>query len=114
MKLIDIESAEHYKWGKNCDSWKLVHEENISVKFERIPPLASEKLHIHSRSQQTFYILKGIAVFEVENKRHKVQSKQGILIDANEKHRIINETNSELDFLVISCPPTDNDRKEID
>jgi mannose-6-phosphate isomerase-like protein (cupin superfamily) len=73
MKLISAESSEHYVWGNNCDSWKLVQEENISIKFEKMPPLSSEKVHFHSRSQQTFYVLKGTVTFEVDKKKYKVE-----------------------------------------
>jgi mannose-6-phosphate isomerase-like protein (cupin superfamily) len=113
MKLIDAKSALHYTWGNNCDSWKLVDDKTISVKLEKMPANSSEKTHFHFGSQQFFYVLKGIASFDVENEKYRVKESEGIQIFPKEKHKIYNESNAEIEFLVISNPPADNDRVEI-
>ncbi|HTB31610.1 MAG TPA: cupin domain-containing protein [Bacteroidia bacterium] len=104
------ETAPHYIWGENCDSWVLANTASLSVKQENMPPGTKEQLHFHSTAQQFFFILKGTASFICDNKKDVVFAKSGILIPAGTKHFIANETKDELEFLVVSQPSTTNDR----
>ena len=105
---------KHYVWGDGCDGWNLVDEETLSVKQERIPAGSSEKRHYHEKSQQFFYILKGIATFEVEQSLITISTEQGFHIPANTKHKICNYTNEDLEFVLCSQPSTKNDRVDCD
>ena len=113
-KVIDKQTAEHYIWGDNCDSWVLADTIGLSVKQESMPTLAREKLHFHTKAQQFFYILKGSATFYLEENKITVIEQKGILIQPNTKHYIANETTEQLDFLVISQPTTNSDRTTIE
>lgn len=104
------ENSEHYHWGASCSGWHLVKTKDLSVIEELMPPNTQEQLHYHNRTQQFFYILKGQAVFEMENEVLVIQSKEGIHIQAGTKHRIKNETAENLEFLVISQPTSKEDR----
>jgi mannose-6-phosphate isomerase-like protein (cupin superfamily) len=112
-KIIDKETAEHYLWGENCDSWVLVDTEGLSIKQESMPSGTKEKLHFHKKAQQFFYILKGTATFYIDNSKVDVSEKKGIKIEPNLNHFIANETYEQLDFLVISQPTTNHDRTVI-
>jgi mannose-6-phosphate isomerase-like protein (cupin superfamily) len=105
---------KHYQWGEHCDGWNLVDEKTISVKLERMPPHTSEQKHIHQYAQQFFYILKGEAVFEIQQERICVKKEQGIHIEAGATHRIINEGPEDLEFILSSQPSTTNDRIAIE
>ena len=109
-KISDRLSSEHYFWGDQCEGWRLVDNSDLSIIEEVMPAGASEKWHIHHKASQFFFILKGIATFEFENKKTEVEPLKGIRIEAGEKHRIVNYTTEELHFLVISQPTTRNDR----
>jgi len=61
-------------------------------------------------AQQFFFILRGTAIFYFDDKKETVATQKGILIPAGTKHYIANETDEELEFLVISQPSTNNDR----
>ena len=104
------ENSEHYFWGEQCDSWVFHNNDNLVVKQEMMPPKTSEKLHFHKLAQQFFYILKGIATFELNGKTIIVQENQGLHIKPNEKHRIFNKSNFDLEFIVISEPKSHGDR----
>lgn len=65
-KIIDKQNAEHYIWGKHCDSWLLANTEGLSVKQEKMPIGEKEQLHFHTQAQQLFYILNGSATFYIE------------------------------------------------
>ncbi|CAN5724462.1 hypothetical protein BH10BAC2_BH10BAC2_42600 [soil metagenome] len=101
---------EHYQWGNGCDGWVLVDTDTLSVKQERMPPQTAEALHYHEKAQQFFFIQKGIATFEVENERFTVQAGLGFHIKAGSKHRIINNTAEDIEFILSSQPSTNTDR----
>ncbi|SRR6266498_1172380 len=110
QKVSKYEPLNHYIWGDNCEGWVLVDTETLSVKQELMPPQTAETLHYHERAQQFFFILKGIATFEVEEQGFTVHAGQGIHIEARKKHRIINNTGEDLEFILSSQPSTNNDR----
>ncbi|HEY5327877.1 MAG TPA: cupin domain-containing protein, partial [Mucilaginibacter sp.] len=76
--ITSTDNAEHYTWGAQCDGWRLLRLDTLSVIQERMPPGASEQLHFHERAQQVFYILSGTATFEVEGGIKTVKPGQSI------------------------------------
>lgn len=78
-----------------------------------MPAGTSEKLHFHKVAEQFFYILKGEAVFYINGEKFLVGQGESISIEPGVKHFISNESEEEIEFLVISNPPTDYDRIEI-
>lgn len=75
-----------------------------------MPPNTSEVKHYHNKAQQFFYILKGNAVFELDNKTVRIGEREGIHIGSQVIHQIRNEGNMDLEFLVISEPTSKGDR----
>ena len=113
-KIIERQTAEHYLWGDNCDSWVLADTLGLSVKQESMPSGTKEKLHFHTNAQQFFFILKGSATFYLEDSKIILTEEKGLLIQPKTKHFIANETSEQLEFLVISQPTTNNDRTTIE
>ena len=113
-KIIDRQTAEHYLWGDNCNSWVLADTAGLSVKQESMPSGTKEKLHFHTNAQQFFFILKGSATFYLEDSKIILTEQKGLLIQSKTKHFIANETSEQLEFLVISQPTTNNDRTTIE
>ncbi|MDR6463499.1 cupin domain-containing protein [Chryseobacterium sediminis] len=107
------DNSEHYNWGNHCDSWILKNTPSLSVKQEKMPAGTSEKLHYHQVAEQFFYILKGEAVFYINEEKYLVKQGESISIAPESKHFISNESTEEIEFLVISNPPADHDRIEI-
>ena len=107
-------SANHHSWGDGCDDWPLVDTDSLSVKQERMPAGTTENLHFHSKAQQFFYILNGTASFMIDGKKYMVTSRQGIQVNPLSKHKISNETDQDLEFLVISTPSTKADRSDLE
>src|SRR5689334_14755452 len=105
---------QHYTWGDNCDGWNLVEEGSLSVKQERMPAHTAETRHYHNQAQQFFYILRGAAQFEVEGAQIDIVAGEGIHIKSGQQHRILNNTDEELEFLLCSQPSTINDRINCD
>jgi len=107
------EPLKHYQWGNVCDSWNLVENVGLSVKQEMMPAGASEQLHYHEKSQQFFFVLAGTATFEIEGKQIEVSVHEGLHILPGQKHRIINNGSSDLEFILCSQPAIVNDRINI-
>lgn len=105
---------QHYTWGNNCDGWNLVDENALSVKQERMPAKTAETTHYHNQAQQFFYILKGVARFEINDTYVDVVAGEGIHIKPGQHHRIINDTEVDLEFILCSQPSTINDRVNCD
>ncbi len=111
MQKINKEDAlQHYNWDNNCDGWVLVDTDGLSVKQERMPQQTAEILHYHEKAQQFFFILKGIATFKVNEKVFTVKANEGFHINPGVKHRIANNSNEELEFILSSQRSTNNDR----
>ncbi|HEY4327460.1 MAG TPA: cupin domain-containing protein [Mucilaginibacter sp.] len=111
--ITSTDNAEHYVWGNQCDGWHLLKSDNLSVIQERMPPGTGEQLHFHENAQQLFYILTGTATFEIEDEIKTIGENQSIHIPKNTKHRIFNNSNADLHFLVISQPKSHGDRVNI-
>ena len=102
----------HYKWGNNCDGWNLVSKPEVAIKQELMPPKTSEKLHFHTYAEQFFFILKGEATFLIEGESLKMESNKGLQIKAGQKHKIMNLSVEDLEFILFSYPSTENDRTD--
>jgi mannose-6-phosphate isomerase-like protein (cupin superfamily) len=108
--MIGKKTAEYYTWGKNCEGWHLVKTEGFSVIQERMPPGTSETRHFHNRSRQFFYILSGTVVIEAGGKLETLKAHDGIEIPPGVAHQIFNESDTDVEFHVISQPPSHGDR----
>lgn len=103
----------YYQWGNHCEAWNLADHKNLSIKLEKMPSGSEEVLHFHNYSQQFFYILNGKAVFEIDNVILIVHAGEGLTIEPQRKHRIMNKEETTLEFLVCSQPSVQNDRFNI-
>lgn len=109
---MDRNSAEHYNWGKNCEGWRLLSQPDLSVISERVPAGEKESRHYHSKARQLFYILSGEASIEISGSKILLQKDQGLEIPPGIPHQFINESENEVNFLVISQPTSQGDRIE--
>jgi mannose-6-phosphate isomerase-like protein (cupin superfamily) len=111
---VDIDVAEHYRWGEVCDGWHLLKLDGFSVIRERVPPGANETRHRHARARQFFYVLEGAAVIEVDSTRHTLAAGQGLHVPPGAAHQFRNESDSDVHFLVVSVPKSHGDRENVD
>jgi mannose-6-phosphate isomerase-like protein (cupin superfamily) len=109
-QIISTKSAEHYKWGADCDGWHLVKTGELSVIEERMPPRASETRHSHVRSRQFFYVLEGELTMEVEHHVFVVRAGEGIEVSPGQQHQAQNNSRGALRIIVTSQPPSHGDR----
>ncbi len=113
MSVVDKQNAEHYIWGEGCDGWHLLKRDDVSVIQERVPPGKHEVQHFHNYSRQLFFILAGTATMLIENREYALASGQSIEIPPGAVHQFKNESDLDVEFLVISCPKSHGDRVEV-
>ncbi len=111
--MISKENAEHYVWGEKCDGWYLVKRQDMLVIHEKMPSGTKEKRHYHSVSRQFFFVLEGILTMELEGKRHEIVARHGIEIPPEAKHQARNDSDTVVEFIVISHPTTRGDRSDV-
>jgi mannose-6-phosphate isomerase-like protein (cupin superfamily) len=112
--IIDTHNAEHYHWGDQCDGWHFVKSDRLSVIKETMPSMTMEKRHYHEKAQQFFYILSGLATFEINGQIFTVMPGKGILIQPGAVHQILNNTGTDLEFIVVSEPKSHGDRVTVE
>lgn len=109
MKIGKI-NAEHYIWGNICDGWHLVKNSELSIIHEKMPPKTSEVKHFHQKAKQFFFVLSGEATIEVNKELIILNEHEGIEILSGIPHQMMNNSNCEIEFLVISSPASQGDR----
>jgi mannose-6-phosphate isomerase-like protein (cupin superfamily) len=109
-EVVNRDNAEHYRWGHECDGWHLVKDAALSVIEEMMPSGAAEMLHHHERAQQFFYVLAGELLIEAEGEITLLPAGSGIRVLPGTKHLIRNPAATAARFLVISQPPSHQDR----
>lgn len=107
---ISKHNAEHYIWGNSCDGWHLLKSNELSVIHERMPVNTSEVRHFHNQACQFFFVLSGTATLEVNGERIILNPQEGVEVPPLTPHQMINESNKEVEFLVISQPTSKEDR----
>lgn len=107
---LSRDDASHYQWGEHCDGWHLLRSQELSVIEERMPPGTAEVKHYHQRAQQLFYVLSGVATFQIEGRQLRVRARESVHVAAGKEHNVANLESFDLEFLVISCPPSHGDR----
>jgi mannose-6-phosphate isomerase-like protein (cupin superfamily) len=75
-----------------------------------MPSGNSEAKHMHQKSHQFFYILKGEATFETNCCKLTVTAGEGFHIPAGVPHKISNHMPEDLEFILCSQPSTIDDR----
>ncbi len=98
------------QWGAGCQTYTLLNTGGMLIKQETMPAETEELLHYHKHSQQYFYILKGEAVFEIDETICIVREGEGVQITPGQMHRIMNKQLIALELLVCSQPSIENDR----
>lgn len=108
--MINKDTAEHYRWGTDCDGWHLLKRPDLSVIHERMPPGSQEVRHYHRAARQLFFVLSGQATLEVGGQRERLAAHQALEVAPGVPHQVFNEGPEVLEILVVSCPPSHGDR----
>ena len=75
-----------------------------------MPPGTAEVRHFHHVAQQFFYVLRGVATFELAGETLQLGPGEGIQVAPGQAHQLRNESGEALDFIVVSTPHAHGDR----
>lgn len=107
-------NAEHYIWGNICDGWHLVKSNELSIIHEKMPSKTMEVRHLHQKSRQFFFVLSGQAAMEVNGEVILLNQHEGVEILPNIPHQMMNNSDKEIEFIVVSTPTSKGDRVLVD
>lgn len=110
MDPVDTTTADHYRWGDDCDGWRLLDRDDLSVIEERVPPGAAETRHRHETARQLFFVLTGEATMEIAGEACRLRARQAVEVPPGTPHQFRNDSDASIEFLVISAPTTRDDR----
>lgn len=102
-----------YEWGNGCRGWRLHDAPDLSVIEEWLPGRTSERWHLHERSAQLYYVLRGEATVTVDGVASELGAGDSIAVSAGSAHVIGNAGDRPLRVLVISAPTTRGDRRDL-
>jgi mannose-6-phosphate isomerase-like protein (cupin superfamily) len=69
-----------------------------------IAPGKASTLHYHQASEETYYLLHGMAKVVVNGQDYTLHPGQACLIEPGETHQIFNRGESDLEFLAVCAP----------
>lgn len=107
---ISKDNAEHYIWGSICDGWHLVKTDELSIIHEKMPSKTSEVKHFHQKAKQFFFVLSGQATIEVNEEIILLNEHEGIEILPEIPHQMMNNSDCDIEFIVVSSPTSKGDR----
>ena len=107
---ISKDNAEHYIWGSMCDGWHLVKTDELSIIHEKMPSKTSEVTHFHQKAKQFFFVLSGQATIEVNEEIVLLNEHEGIEILPEIPHQMMNNSDCDIEFIVVSLPTSKGDR----
>jgi mannose-6-phosphate isomerase-like protein (cupin superfamily) len=114
MQKMNLSNSEHYIWGDRCEGWHFLKRDDVSVIKERMPVGTAEQAHLHEKSRQFFYVLSGIATFDIGGEKVVLNPNEGLEIPPKIAHQIRNDGSEPLEFILFSCPTTRGDRVNLE
>lgn len=111
---LNRRSAPRFTWREVCDGWTFVSANNLNVVLERMPPGTFEVRHVHERTRQWYFVLKGRATVDVGGKLAELSAGSGIEIAPKSPHQLRNDSAGTIEFLVVSSGPPSEDRRDLD
>ena len=95
-----------FSTGGDFGSKYLHRNENYELGSIIIPPQTryAEKDHVHKKTEEVFWFTKGEPLLIVNNEQIRVHEGDVYVIEPNEVHNFINDTNQESHIVFIKSP----------
>jgi len=110
--IKNFRNMQAKEWALGCFAWEYLSIKELSINLEKMAPRSKSEPHVHKTSRQVFFIIKGEARFYLADKEHALKLFDGIEVPPNQKHWIVNASDEELLFLLVSSPRTEDDAPE--
>lgn len=79
-----------------------------------MPPGTADQWHVHDRARQFFYVLEGNATMRTGNDELLLRTGTGVEVECGVAHQFANNSQASARILVVSCPSTRTDRREVE
>lgn len=99
MKRIN-EKDVPFKYGKSGPKY-LFNENKFSGGIAYLSPGEEIKPHIHEDEREVFYFITGNPLFVAGEEKIRVSAGDGFLVDAKEKHGVLNDTQQTINLVFI-------------
>jgi mannose-6-phosphate isomerase-like protein (cupin superfamily) len=91
----------------------LVRPENsdsrlLDFRISSYQPAAHARAHSHRKQEQIYYVLEGEGLIEIDGERTLVGPHTTIFLPPGVEHAIYNSGTTDLVFLVVTTPPSDD------
>jgi mannose-6-phosphate isomerase-like protein (cupin superfamily) len=81
---------------------------HVDYRISMYQPMAYVKLHKHKVQEQVYHVLEGEGLMEIDGERHVVRKHDVIFLPPGIEHSISNTGLTDLVFLVVTSPVTDD------
>jgi|688.fasta_scaffold48045_3 mannose-6-phosphate isomerase-like protein (cupin superfamily) len=78
--------------------------EKHSLGYVVLPPSCNSSPHYHPVAEETYFILKGEAHLQIDDRLLQLRPGDTVLIHPNERHQIFNSGESDLEFIAVCAP----------
>lgn len=107
MKVIQADSVEPFYTEEKCFIQELFNQDehpNLSIAKAIVKPGITTKKHALSKTDEWYYILKGIGTMHIDKESLSVKTGATIYIPADAIQSISNSGDEDLEFLCICNP----------
>ncbi len=113
LKKVNKKDVKPLEWGNACKAWFLLDKENMCMIHEEMPPNSTEQLHYHSQSEQFFYVLSGVLGIFMNEETYLLEEGQGILVPKGINHKVFNDSNAMVEFILFATSSPRHDRIDV-
>ncbi len=118
MKVRNRRDAEPFVTIDGSTIREIIHPNNVdsvhqSLAEAKLEPSSSTLNHLHSKSEEIYYVLKGTGRMHLDTEELIVGVNDAIYIPPGTKHFIENTGEEDLIFLCCSTPPYSNEDTDI-
>ena len=104
-EIVGVHGGTGPMFWKRLATGGMLHGDWESFEYCRVPPGSAIGEHVHSRTEEIYYIVAGRAEMRVNDARREVGPGDLIVTPLNGKHGIANIGDEDLEFLVVEVLP---------
>ncbi len=104
-EIVGVHGGTGPMFWKRLATGGMLHGDWESFEYCRVPPGSTIGEHVHSRTEEIYYIVAGRGEMSVDDARREVGPGDLIVTPLNGKHGLANIGVSDLEFLVVEVLP---------
>jgi len=77
---------------------------NHSLSVMTILPNSSSEPHAHRLAEESFLVIKGSGIIDVDGKKFEITVGDCVFVEPNERHIVVNNTNEPIECVLVTGP----------